>query len=47
MAKDHRSPQRRRGLGRKQKTQTAVAVITTLPQLIWAIAFLLSALIGR
>lgn len=42
MTKDHRSPQRRRGLGRKQKAQTAVAVITTLPQLIWAIAFLLS-----
>ena len=47
MAKDHRQPRRRRGLDRKQKAQITVAVITTLPQLIWAIAFLLSALIGR
>ena len=47
MAKDHRQPRRRRGLDRKRKAQIAVAVITTLPQLIWAIAFLLSALIGR
>ena len=31
---------------RKQKAQIAVAVITTLPQLIWAIAFLLSTLMG-
>lgn len=46
MAKDHRQPQRRRGCDRKQKAQIAVAVITTLPQLIWAIAFLLSALMG-
>ena len=46
MAKDHRQPQRRRGCDRKQKAQSAVAVITTLPQLIWAIAFLLSALMG-
>ena len=30
----------------KQKAQIAVAVITTLPQLIWAIAFLLSTLMG-
>ena len=35
------------GLTGKQKAQIAVAVVTTLPQLIWAIAFLLSALIGR
>lgn len=47
MAKDHRQPQRRRGLDRKQKAQIAVAVITTLPQLIWAIAFLLSTLMGK
>ena len=46
MAKDHRSRQRRRGLDRKQKAQIAVTVITTLPQLIWAIAFLLSTLTG-
>ena len=46
MAKDHRQPRRRRGLDRKQKAQIAVAVITTLPQLIWAIAFLLSTLMG-
>ena len=39
-------PRRRRGLDRKQKAQIAVAVITTLPQLIWAIAFLLSTLMG-
>ena len=45
MAKD-RQPQRRRGLDGKQKAQIAVAVITTLPQLIGAIAFLLSALMG-
>ena len=45
MAKDHRSRQRR-GLDRKQKAQIAVTVITTLPQLIWAIAFLLSTLTG-
>ena len=38
--------QRRRGLDRKQKAQIAVAVITTLPQLIWAITFLLSTLMG-
>ena len=30
----------------KQKAQIAVAVITTLPQVIWAIAFLLSTLMG-
>ena len=47
MAKDHRQPRRRRGYDGKQKAQIAVAVITTLPQLIWAIAFLLSALIGH
>ncbi len=46
MAKDHRQRQRRRGSDGKQKAQIAVAVITTLPQLIWAIAFLLSALMG-
>ena len=46
MAKDHRPPRRRRGLDRKQKAQIAVAVIMTLPQLIWAIAFLLSTLMG-
>lgn len=48
MAKDRR-PLRamRSGLDGKQKAQIAVAVVTTLPQLIWAIAFLLSALIGR
>ena len=48
MAKDRR-PLRvgRSGLDGKQKAQIAVAVVTTLPQLIWAMAFLLSALIGR
>ena len=46
MAKDHRQPQRRRGCDGKQKAQIAVAVITTLPQLIWEIAFLLSTLTG-
>ena len=46
MAQDHRPPRRRRGLDRKQKAQIAVAVMTTLPQLIWAIAFLLSTLMG-
>ena len=46
MAKDHRQPRRRRSLDRKQKAQIAVAVITTLPQLIWAIALLLSTLMG-
>ena len=47
MAKDHRpSRVRRLGLDGKQKAQIAVAVITTLPQLIWAIAFLLSTLMG-
>ena len=46
MAKDHRQPRRRRGCDRKQKAQIAVAVITTLPQLIWAIAFLLSTPMG-
>ena len=46
MAKDHRQPRRRRGCDRKLKAQIAVAVITTLPQLIWAIAFLISALMG-
>ena len=48
MAKDRR-PLRvgRSGLDGKQKAQIAVAVVTTLPQLIWAIAFLLSALIER
>lgn len=46
MAKDHRQPQRRRGCDGKQKAQIAVAVITTLPQLIWAIAFPLSTLTG-
>ena len=46
MAKDHRQPQQGRGCDGKQKAQIAVAVITTLPQLIWAIAFLLSALMG-
>ena len=46
MAKYHRQPQRRRGCDGKQKAQIAVAVITTLPQLIWAIAFLLSTLTG-
>ena len=46
MAKDHRQPRRRRGLDRKQKAKIAVAVITTLPQLIWAIALLLSTLMG-
>ena len=48
MTKGHRPPRARRsGLDGKQKAQIAVAVVTTLPQLIWAIAFLLSALIGR
>ena len=48
MTKGHRPPHSRRpGLDGKQKAQIAVAVVTTLPQLIWAIAFLLSALIGR
>lgn len=48
MTKGHRPPRvRRPGLDGKQKAQIAVAVVTTLPQLIWAIAFLLSALIGR
>ena len=48
MTKGHRpSRVRRLSLDGKQKSQIAVAVITTLPQLIWAIAFLLSALIGR
>ena len=48
MTKGHRpSRVRRLGLDGKQKAQIAVAVVTTLPQLIWAIAFLLSALIGR
>ena len=42
---DHRpSRVRRLGLDGKQKAQIAVAVVTTLPQLIWAIAFLLSTL---
>ena len=44
MTKGHRpSRVRRLGLDGKQKAQIAVAVVTTLPQLIWAIAFLLSA----
>ena len=48
MTKGRRSSRvRRPGLDGKQKAQIAVAVVTTLPQLIWAIAFLLSALIGR
>ena len=48
MAKDRRPRRARRsGLDGKQKAQIAVAVVTTLPQLIWASAFLLSALIGR
>ena len=48
MTKGHRpSRVRRLGLDGKQKAQIAVAVVTTLPQQIWAIAFLLSALIGR
>ena len=48
MTKGHRPPRlRRSGLDGKQKAQIAVAVVTTLPQLIWAIAFRLSALIGR
>lgn len=48
MAKDRRPLRARRsGLDGKQKAQIAVAVVTTLPQLIWAIAFLLSALIGH
>lgn len=47
MTKGHRPPHSRRpGLDGKQKAQIAVAVITTLPQLIWAIAFLLSTLMG-
>lgn len=46
MAKDHRLPRRRRGYDGKQKAQIAVAVVSTLPQLIWAIAFLLSTLMG-
>ena len=48
MTKGHRpSRERRLGLDGKQKAQIAVAVVTTLPQLIWALAFLLSSLIGR
>ena len=48
MTKGHRPPHSwGPGLDGKQKAQIAVAVVTTLPQLIWAIAFLLSALIGR
>ena len=47
MTKGHRpSRGRRLGLDGKQKAQIAVAVVTTLPQLIWAIAFLLSTLMG-
>ena len=48
MTKGHRpSRVRRLGLDGKQKPRSLLAVVTTLPQLIWAIAFLLSALIGR